>query len=154
MKETKSFGAWDVALAADMVKSEEGFRGKAYLCQAGVATIGYGHTKGVHMGDWVSEGEAEALLLADLRGFQAQIKNAVKVPVTRGQFIALMDFTYNLGAANFLSSTLLKLINNGCPHEAAKQFAYWVYITKNGVKQVSKGLANRRAREAKIFIEE
>ena len=154
MKETKSFGTWDPAIAADMVKSEEGFRGKAYLCQAGVATIGYGHTKGVHMGDCVSESEAEALLLADLRGFHSQIKNAVKVPVTKGQFIAVMDFTFNLGATSFLSSTLLRLINNGCYAEAAKQFGYWVYITRNGVRQVSSGLAKRRAREAKIFTEE
>lgn len=154
MRETRVFDKWEPIIAAPTVKRFEGFRSAAYLCPAGVPTIGYGHTRGVRIGEKISEQEADRLLSSDLERFHRQIKNAVKVPITRGQYIAIMDFAFNLGATNFLSSTLLKLINNGCPSEAAKQFGYWVYITSNGVKKVSSGLAKRRAYEAKLFTEE
>ena len=154
MKETRVFDRWEPIIAASTVKRFEGFRSAAYLCPAGVPTIGYGHTKGVHIGERISEQEADQLLSSDLERFHRQIKNAIKVPISRGQYIAIMDFTFNLGATSFLSSTLLKLLNNGCQTEAAKQFSYWVYITVNGAKQVSSGLVKRRAYEAKIFTEE
>ena len=35
---------------ANKIKLAEGLRLKAYGCQAGVPTIGYGHTRGVNMG--------------------------------------------------------------------------------------------------------
>lgn len=153
MKETRMFDKWEPLIAASLVKEFEGFRGEAYLCPAGVPTIGYGHTKGVQLGTRITEHEADVLLSYDLERFHARIKSAVKVPVTRGQFIAIMDFTYNLGATAFLSSTLLKLINAGKMDEAAGQFSRWVYITVNGVKETSNGLVRRRAKEAEIFKE-
>ena len=41
------------------VKGFEGLRLKAYYDSAGVATIGYGHTRGVKMGQRITEAEAE-----------------------------------------------------------------------------------------------
>ena len=35
----------------NLIKKFEGLRLEAYLCPAGVWTIGYGHTKGVKEGD-------------------------------------------------------------------------------------------------------
>lgn len=40
----KTFGEYPPDLAVPLVIEYEGFRSKAYLCPAGVWTIGYGHT--------------------------------------------------------------------------------------------------------------
>lgn len=45
----------------DLVKRFEGFSPVAYLCPAGVWTIGYGHTAGVREGDSVDEDTAEKI---------------------------------------------------------------------------------------------
>lgn len=53
MSETRALTAWPVELAADFIEQWEGFRETAYLCPAGVLTIGFGHT-----GSDVKEGRA------------------------------------------------------------------------------------------------
>ena len=50
----------------ELIKHFEGCELKAYLCPAGVWTIGYGHTKGVKEGDVITAEEADAMLLAEL----------------------------------------------------------------------------------------
>ena len=40
------------------IKQFEGLRLKAYVCAAGVCTIGYGHTTGVKPGDVITEARA------------------------------------------------------------------------------------------------
>ena len=42
------------------IKKFEGLRLKAYVCAAGVCTIGYGHTAGVKPGDVITEAQADA----------------------------------------------------------------------------------------------
>ena len=46
----------------NLVKQFEGLQLAAYLCPAGVWTIGWGHTDGVHQGDRVTEQQAEAAM--------------------------------------------------------------------------------------------
>lgn len=152
MIEKRYFTKWEPLIAASLVKEFEGCRLEAYLCPAGVPTIGYGHTKDVKLGTRISAHEADVLLSYDLERFHKQIAPYVIVPVTRGQFIAIMDFTYNLGASAFIASTLLKLINEKKFDEAAAQFSRWTYITVNGVKKASNGLVNRRNREKEVFL--
>ena len=43
------------------IKKFEGLRLKAYVCAAGVCTIGYGHTIGVKPGDVITEAQADAV---------------------------------------------------------------------------------------------
>jgi lysozyme len=50
----------------ELIKAHEGLRLDAYLCPAGVPTIGYGHTYNVKMGDRITEEQAERLLIGDL----------------------------------------------------------------------------------------
>lgn len=80
-----------------LVKRWEGFRAKAYLCPAGVPTIGYGHTKDVKLGDTITHNQATELLYEDLGKFAHAVNRLVSVPLTQGQFDALVSFTYNLG---------------------------------------------------------
>ena len=72
---------------------------------------------------------------------------AVKVPLNPNQFGALTSFTYNLGAGNLRSSTLLRKLNAGDYAGAAAEFARW---NKAGGK-VLKGLTRRRAAERALF---
>ena len=135
----------DAGLAA--VKRFEGLRLDAYLCPAGVPTIGYGSTKGVVMGMSISEEEAEALLREDLKWSEAAVNHQVRVPLTQGQFDALVSFTFNLGQGALASSTLLRMLNAGDYEGAAKQFDRWIYAGD----QKLPGLIARRNDEQAMF---
>lgn len=131
----------------DLIKSFEGLRLSAYKDVVGVVTIGYGTTSGVKMGDTITKERAEELLRDDVKRFEDQVLRLVKVPLTQGQFDALVSFTYNLGAANLGNSTLLRLLNAGDYKGAAAQFDRW---TKAGGKELP-GLVKRRAAERALF---
>lgn len=119
----------------------------AYQDQRGVWTIGYGHTGGVHAGQTITQGEAEALLVDDIQAAVQCVNQAVKVKLTQPQFDALVDFAFNVGAGNFRGSTLLQDINAGQFPEAVAQFNLWDHC--GGV--VNAGLLRRRQAEATEF---
>lgn len=131
----------------DLIKSFEGLRLSAYKCPADVWTIGYGTTAGVKEGQIITKKRAEELLRDDVARFEQQVNRMVNVPLTQGQFDALVSFTYNLGAANLSNSTLLRLLNAGLYDDAALQFSRW---NKAG-GQVLPGLTRRRAAERALF---
>ena len=131
--------------AHDLVHCFEGLYLSAYLCPAGVPTIGYGHTSGVKMGQRITRAQAETYLRADMAAAAAQVDKLVKVPLTANQRGALASFVFNLGAGNLQSSTLLRLLNQGDYKGAAGQFGRWVYATVDGVKTQLPGLVKRRA---------
>ena len=71
----------------------------------------------------------------------------VKVPLNENQHGALVSFTYNLGAGNLGSSTLLRKLNAGDYAGAAAEFPRW---NKAGGKELA-GLTRRRAAEKALF---
>lgn len=134
------------------IKEFEGFRGKRYLCPAGKWAIGYGHVivdseRATLWNVELTEDQATKLLMKDLVRFEDAVSAMVAVPLTQGQFDALVSFAYNLGEAKLRSSTLLKLLNAGDYEGARKQINRWVY--SNGKKL--DGLIRRRARETEMF---
>lgn len=134
------------------IKEFEGFRAKRYLCPAGKWTIGYGHVivdseRATLWNVELTEDQATKLLMKDLVRFEDAVSAMVAVPLTQGQFDALVSFAYNLGEAKLRSSTLLKLLNAGDYDGARKQINRWVY--SNGKKL--EGLIRRRARETEMF---
>lgn len=131
-----------------LIKEYEGLRLRAYHDSGGVATIGYGHTNGVKMGQSITEEQAEAFLKNDLVIFERSVSDLVKVPVSQHQFDALVSFTYNLGGGALQKSTLLRLLNQGDYAGAADQFERWKY---DGGK-VLQGLVRRRAAEKELFL--
>ena len=137
--------------AVDLVKHFEGLYLKAYLCPAGVPTIGYGHTGGVKLGDTISADQAESYLAADLASAAASVDHLVTVAVNPQQRGALASFVFNLGAGSLEGSTLLRLLNNGDYAGAAGEFGKWVHSTVDGHKVVLDGLVKRRAAEAALF---
>ena len=131
----------------NLIKHFEGCYLDAYLCPAGVWTIGYGHTKGVKEGDAIEQEAAEAFLIEDLESFEQAVTRLVEVPLTQQQFDALVSWTFNLGAGNLAESTLLRKLNNYQYAEVPEQMMRWV---KAG-GQVLDGLVRRRAAEAALF---
>ena len=131
----------------DLIKHFEGCYLNAYLCPAGVWTVGYGHTKGVKEGDAIEQEAAEAFLIEDLESFEQAVTRLVEVPLTQQQFDALVSWTFNLGAGNLAESTLLRKLNNYQYAEVPEQMMRWV---KAG-GQVLDGLVRRRAAEAALF---
>jgi lysozyme len=139
---------YDAQTAFALISEYEGLRLEAYRCPAGIPTIGYGHTKGVRMGDRISREKAEELLKEDLYAFQDDLSTLVKVRVTQGQFIALMSFIYNFGLAKCRGYTLFKELNKGNYAGAADLFLKYTYSGKEQLK----GLIERRAAERRAFL--
>lgn len=137
-----------------LIKSFEGFSARPYLCPAGVPTIGYGATyypdgRRVTMQDKpVTEADATAMLRSMLASYEAGVSRYVLVPVTQGQFDALVSFAYNLGLSALKSSTLLRLVNARDWQGAAAQFGRW---NRAGGK-VLPGLTRRREAERVMFL--
>ncbi len=100
----------------DLIKAFEGLRLEAYLCPAGVATIGYGSTgDNVYLGMTITEKEAEDMLRLDLTRFEDCISCQVKVPLTDNEYAALVSWAFNTGCGAVKSSTLLRRLNAGEP---------------------------------------
>ena len=139
----------------DLIKQFEGFKDTTYLDVVGIATIGFGTTRvngcSPATGMKCTEAEAEVWLKDHLVHIvQPTIDTYVKVVLGQNQEDALYSFIYNVGAKNFINSTLLKLLNNGKYVEAADQLLRW---DKAGGKVV-KGLTTRRIAERKLFLNE
>lgn len=134
----------------DLIKKYEGFKPYAYLCPANILTIGYGHTRGVRLGQTCTETEAEQFLMEDLELAEAEVnKVANEVDLTQGQFDSLVSFTFNLGAGNFKTSTLRKkVLNNPADPTIMGEFGKWVYVRG----KVSQGLQKRRLEESKLYF--
>lgn len=137
-----------------IIRACEGFSATPYICPAGVPTIGYGSTryedgKKVSMSDSpISVDRANAIMLATLQTeYAPAVDRYVKVPLTQGQYDALVDFSYNCGAQNLRNSTLLRKLNTGDYPGAAAEFGKWVY---GGGKELL-GLVKRRAMERALF---
>ena len=131
----------------ELIESFEGLRLTAYQDERGIWTIGYGHTRTAQAGMVITAERAQQLLEEDLAEAERRVGILVKVPVTENQRAALECFTFNVGAGNLQSSTLLRLLNAGDVPGAADQFLAWDKI--NG--QVSHGLQRRRFAERSLF---
>ena len=135
----------------ELIKRYEGLRLHAYKCPANVATIGYGHTKTAIMGQKITEDQADALLIRDLAGSEADVLRLVNAPIKQCQFDALVSFVFNFGGPNLKSSTLLKCVKLRDKTGAVREFGRWVFATVGGKKTKLEGLVKRRADEALLY---
>jgi lysozyme len=138
----------------NLIKKYEGLKLKAYLCPAGVPTIGYGNTyypdgTKVKIGDVITLAEAERLLIAIIAPFEAAVLKMLKVPQTAQQISALTSLAYNIGITNLSKSTLLKKINSKTAGEEIKE--QWLRWDKAGGK-VLRGLTLRRGEEFLLYL--
>ncbi len=131
----------------DLTEESEGCRLVAYQDSVGVWSIGYGHTRGVVAGMTCTQAQAEAWLREDILSAIADVNRLVKVPLTQGEFDALVDFDFNLGGGALRGSTLLRLLNGGDHAGAAEQFERW----DRAGGHVLAGLLRRRLAEEAEF---
>lgn len=134
----------------DLIKQFEGLRLDAYECQAGVWTIGYGHTgPDVTENLKITKEKADELLAKDISYFEKGVSSRVKIGISQSQFDALVSFAFNVGIYAFAGSTLLRLLNDGSSKEiVASEFIRWVRADG----KVSEGLKRRRAAEKALFL--
>ena len=162
--------------AVELIKSFEGIPDgdpatvniDAYLCPAGVWTIGWGHAlvdngaqlkgtanlpraRALYPGG-ITRAQAQALLAADLIPRGASVLNLARTALSDGQFGALIAFVFNVGAANFGASTLLRKLNAGDVAGAADQFLAWDKARVDGVLKPLAGLTRRRKAERAMFL--
>jgi len=137
------------AAGLELLKRSEGFRSHIYKDVAGVPTIGYGHR--LHPDETypagIGEPQAAELLARDVRGAQLAVQHLVKVPLSQGQFDALVDFCFNLGAGRLATSTLLKILNMGRYEDAAEQLLRW----DQAGGEENAGLKTRREAELELW---
>jgi len=133
----------------------EGFSSKPYLCPAKLATIGYGNTfykdgtKVTMLDKEITKAEAFEMFKDIADKFAKRVSNCVTSPLNQNQFNSLVSFTYNVGVANFMNSTLLKRVNaNHNDPDIRTQFLRW---DKVGTKKLS-GLTKRRKIEANTYF--
>ena len=133
-----------------LIKKFEGCELEAYLCPAGVWTIGYGHTKDVKEGDKINKEEADYLLQEEMIEYESYINDFVEVPLNQNQFDALCSWVYNLGPTNLKNSTMLRVLNEEKYADVPQEIKRW---NKAG-GEVLDGLIKRREAEAKMFAGE
>ena len=135
----------------DLIKSFEGFESEIYLDAAGLPTIGYGHLirKGEHkmFENGISEAAGEALLIKDVLAAENAVLRLINVPLTDGQFDALVSFTFNLGGGALQRSTLRRKVNREEHEDVPREFLRWVWAGGRKLK----GLVRRREAEAILY---
>ncbi|MDP3651117.1 MAG: lysozyme [Rhodoferax sp.] len=141
----------DVGLC--LIKRFEGFSPTIYICPAGYPTIGYGHVvlpkERARFSDGISEEEGVELLRLDAQIAEAAVVRLIRVPLTDGQFDALVSFTFNLGAGALQRSTLRKQINRCAHEEVPDELLKWVWAAGRRLP----GLVSRRNAEALRYRE-
>ena len=130
----------------NLIKQFEGLRLTAYRCPAGKWTIGYGHTKGVKKGMYISEAVATHFLIQDVQRVEPTINSYDGIyHWTQNEFDALASFAFNCGIGN-----LKNLIKYGQRTKSQIADAILLYNKANG--RVLRGLVRRRNAERELFV--
>lgn len=136
-----------------LIKEFEGCRLDAHQV-GGVWHIGIGHssTSGKPPvpveGMLITEEEAEAILKRDLEDFEKGISDSVTVPLTQGQYDALISIAFNKGVNWFKKSALLEFVNQKDWEKAGIAILSAVPPVTH---QFYKGLSRRRKAELELF---
>lgn len=135
-----------LGIACQLARRWEGLRLKAYLCPAGVWTIGYGHTgpevvEGLVWSRQQAEEALQADMLSALAGAARQCPSLSHGPPARWAIIG--DFVFNLGEGRLRASTLRRKINQDEWDAVPGELRKWVW---GGGKKLP-GLILRREAE-------
>jgi lysozyme len=148
-----------------MIKHHEGVRQKPYKCPAKLWTVGVGHVLYPEQGKLkidqrdgfalktedfrtFSMDEVDAILRADLDRFERGVEKFCPVPLTQGQFDALVSFSFNVGLGTLQRSTLRQKVLRGDMEGASEELLK--YCMAGG--KVLRGLLNRRKDEQAVFL--
>lgn len=141
----------------ELHKSFEGCSSEAYICPAGVLTIGIGHTENDEdakypfdqKSKWTDE-KIEEVWRYDMERATNDARRLMHVPVSQGIFDATVDLMFNCGTG---CKTYLGLINNSNFDAAADALLKWIHATdpKTGRPVALLGLIKRRFADYALF---
>jgi len=141
-----------------LLKAGEGFTPVLYNNAENNCSIGYSHvvrkascdgSEPTSLRRGISERQADALLVDDMRRAQRAVLSLVSVALNDAQYAALCDFTYNVGAEKLEKSTLLKVINAGEHERVPAQMRRWIHLKGSEYP----GLKLRREREIALYFQ-
>jgi len=138
--------------ARKIVAEFEGCKLTSYLCSAGVATIGYGHTGAdVKLGQTITQQQADAWLAQDLQRFADGIHRLLPGSQHWGanQQAALISWAFNVGLGAMEGSTLRKRLIAKEPGIIVVPQELPKWDKANG--KALPGLTRRRAAEVALF---
>lgn len=135
----------------DLIKSYESLRLEAYMPTAkDRPTIGWGHTRGVKLGDTCTVEQAQQWFNQDVSGATESVER-LNVDLTQAMSDALISLVFNAGAECLepgkVIGTALRVKDY---YSAWAGFALW---RKQAGKNLL-GLARRRAKEMMLFLED
>lgn len=132
----------------ELIKKFEGCKLYAYRDSVGIATIGYGRTKGVKMGMSITQSQAEHFLKEDIEPIEKEL-NKLNINFKQNQFDGLVSWIYNLGVGNFNSSTMKKyIVARKNDIEITDQMVKWY----NAGGKPLLGLKRRRVAECNMWL--
>jgi GH24 family phage-related lysozyme (muramidase) len=106
----------------------------------------------------LSEARASALLQQDIdQKYGAHVAGRVHRDLTPHQFNRMVSLCFNIGTGGFDKSSVLALANAGATDSklTVSAFGLWnkVASPRTRIKEISKGLTIRRAREAALYLQ-
>lgn len=141
----------------EMHKAFEGMSHEAYVCPAGVLTIGIGHTENGEgaafpfdeKSKW-TDAQIEEAWRHDMRQATDLANKLIYIPVSQGIFDASVDLMFNAGAG---CKTYLTYLNNKNLEAAADALLQWIHAKdpKTGHKVALLGLIKRRFADYALF---
>lgn len=132
-----------LAVAAAFVAPWEGLELRPYRDLVGKLTWCYGETRGTPK-EAYTKAECDALLREGLGQFYAGMSRCIHRPLTEGQWVAVLSWSWNVGQQAACGSTLVRQINAGHPAAVwCRQLLRWDYADGRRVR----GLTNRRKAE-------
>jgi lysozyme len=144
----------DLGPALKLIQEFEGCHLDAYLCPAGVATIGWGNTRNVKLGDKISRVEADMMLRQEVD--RIAVKLAQDVPHWRemsdNQRSALVSFAYNLGAG-FYGTVGFETITARLRDKDWRRVPEAMMLYRNPGSNFEAGLRRRREAEGRLWLQ-
>jgi lysozyme len=127
---------------SEIIKHFEDCKLNSYLDSGGVATIGYGHTKGVKLGQTCTKEQAEKWLMEDLIDAENRVRKMFpNWGFPKHEWDALVSLAYNLRSFEKLAKHLQK------DKSLFKKKMLEYYKTKGS----ERGLKRRRIAERLLF---
>lgn len=142
-----------LAIAVPFIARWEGKRNEAYLDIVGVPTICFGSTRGVRLGQVMTDAECLAMLRSEVAEYRAGVHRyftaetvSRRLPPTRDA--AWTSFGYNVGTGAAGRSTATRRLNAGRIAGACEALTWW---NKAG-HRVVRGLVRRRTAERDLCL--
>jgi lysozyme len=143
----------------DLIKHFEGCELTTYVDEAGVRTIGWGCTGSIPGigpivdGMTITQEQADTEFQRRVNQVGVELMHVLDgVPILPNVWAALLSLVYNIGIANFETSSVLRCLKGNDFGGAAKHFLDWDKVHIDGKLTVSADLLARRLQEQKVFL--